>query len=177
MKNLLIIFLSFISLVLNAQSGGINENQLFEKNGYAVTYPKTWALSQDIIPGVEFILQSPIESANDRFSESLNLTIQDFTPTGQQVNVKMMAEMYEVQLRNMISEYKQISFNAIKYNEMDAWELVCTGKQEGFELKWRNLCFVKDNKGYIFTFTASPDGYERLEETAKNIINSLTFKD
>ncbi len=88
MKNLLIIFLSFISLVLNAQSGGINENQLFEKNGYAVTYPKTWALSQDIIPGVEFILQSPIESANDRFSESLNLTIQDFTPTGQQVNVK-----------------------------------------------------------------------------------------
>lgn len=176
MRSLITVFFLTLSVVIAAQDSSGGDWDTLGRDGYSIGYPKTWALSEDMA-GIEFILQSPIESPTDRFSESLNLVVQDFSTMGQEVPTKMVAEMYEVQMKNLVDSYQQLAFGQISFQGLEAWELVSTGSQESFTMKWRNLVFVKDNKGYVFTFTASTDGYDRLLPIANAIIESLKFAD
>ena len=50
----------------------------FDQPNYSIQYPLSWNLNQNQM-GTSFIILSPMESEQDKFSENVNLVIQDMT--------------------------------------------------------------------------------------------------
>jgi hypothetical protein len=49
--------------------------------------------------------------------------------------------------------------------------------QDNRKLKGIQICFIKNEKAYLLTFTSDFDKFEYYKTTAKNILNSFTVTD
>jgi serine/threonine-protein kinase len=175
MKNLIILFLLTAAFQLTAQEAKETKWASFEKDGLSINYPETWGLTEGLMGSV-FVIQSPIENETDRFTESVNLIMQDLSGFGREISLKEYVEVSEVQLKNMITDFSPVSSGATTFKEQEAWEMVYAGKQGEYELKWRQLFFIADQKAYVLTYTADMEGYDRLLPKAEEIMETLKWK-
>jgi hypothetical protein len=176
MKNILILLLLACSFQMVAQDDAQEVKwATFEKDGLKAQYPETWGLTEGLM-GTVFVIQSPIENETDRFSESVNLMMQDLSGFGREISMKEFVELSEVQLKNMITDFSSVKSEATTFKGQDGWTLTYTGKQGEYELKWHQLFFIADQKAYVLTFTGDMEGFDRLLPAAEKIMNTLEWK-
>jgi hypothetical protein len=75
-KALLLTFITF-SFYGFSQKSALTPKVKFEKNTYIIEYPKSWRPDTSKIMGTDLFLFSPLENENDKFSENINILIQD----------------------------------------------------------------------------------------------------
>ncbi len=171
MRGIFSLLLVFVAGFAMAQDGMAT----FEKENISIKYPETWALSEGLMGSV-FVLQSPMENDQDRFSETVSLMKQDLSYAGRDVSVKEFAEVAQVQLKNMVQGFSMESSEPVQFAGQEAYELVYSGKQEDFELKWKQIVVVKDKVAYMLSYQAAKDAYDRQLENADKVLNSFNIK-
>lgn len=142
--------------------------------GFQIGYPANWKVVQGFMGSV-VAFASPLENANDKFSENLNLIIQDLTPYP-----GMSLEKYEEitlnQLRNIITDYKLVYKGNSALADRPSRTIVFTGRQGIFQLKFMQVYMINDNRAYVITFGAEETEFTRYEDTAKRMISSFQIQ-
>jgi serine/threonine-protein kinase len=172
MKKLLFIFL-LIPTILFSQTNNITLKTHADKE-FSIKYPSNWELNSEGKMTTSFILFAPLESAQDKFKENINLIIQDLS--GYTIDLEAYTAISEQQLKNAVVNFKLVESKQIK-NEKDTYHhIIYEGEQAGFKLHFYQQYRVKNNKAYVLTFTAELQSVKRFSEVATKILNSFQLK-
>ena len=172
MNKLLFVFL-LIPTLLFSQTNNITLKTHADKD-FSIKYPSNWELNSEGKMTTSFVLFAPLESAQDKFKENINLIIQDLS--GYNIDLDAYTAISEQQLKKAVVNFKLIESKQIK-NEKDTYHhIIYEGEQAGFKLHFQQQYRVKNNKAYVLTFTAELQSVKRFSEVATKILNSFQLK-
>lgn len=187
MRKILIVLLSLILIIgctpeeypvkkspeISIQSDFELPNDFLTYNNYGVKigYPNHWTKTDNPYEKVIVFFSSPLESSTDKFSENINIVIEDVS-----FYYSNLDEYKDYTIKNMpkfVKNFKLISSSRVAINELPASEMVFSSRQEGIDLKQLQITTIKDNKAYILTYSAESDNYAQYLDEVNNMINSL----
>ena len=164
----------FFSTQLFAQANPENEWKSFNKDNYSIEYPNKWNVNPNEQMGMSFIIFSPKESENDKFSENINLTIQDLT--GKEIDLDKFVEISNNQINTLATNLNFIESKRIKTEKKEYQKIIFSADQGVLHLKYEQFYFLKSEKAYVLTFTSELGKFSDYEITAEKILNSFRFE-
>lgn len=168
-KNITFLIVLLVGLYSYAQE----EIKIYEDKDYEIKYPSNWTLETETGTEATFAIKAPLSSDKDSFVENVNLITQD---------LKGMGITLDKYVKYNESQIKTISNGELFYSKKDTRDgreyhtLVFKGTINNLELKARQLYSVKNEMGYVLTFTTLENEYEDLEEIGKEIIDTFKLK-
>ncbi|MFH1538463.1 MAG: PsbP-related protein [bacterium] len=138
--------------------------------GIRIKYPSNWTKTEQVMGSVAAFL-SPQETASDIFQENLNVIVQDLST--QPMTLEEFTELSVGQVKQFITDAKILDSNATTLDGNSAHEVVYTGKQGQYNLKFMQVWAIKDNTAYILTYTAEIKKYNNYLNLAQEMMNSF----
>lgn len=135
----------------------------------SIQYPRTWR-KQEQITGLLVMFLSPKESNADKFQENLNILVR---PLARPATLAEATKLGTQQMKEMLSDFKLISSKNTTLGNSPANQIVFTGKQGKFNLKWMQTYTIKNKKIYVLTYTAEVGKYSTFLGTIQKTINSF----
>lgn len=147
----------------------------YETERYSIQYPSDWKLDRTSSKEVEFQLFSPLSTAEDRFSENVNLLVQDLR--GQPIkNLDQYVEISESQILVMLQNSEIQSGKRIRKNGREFHRVEFTATQGKYKLKQVQYYYFEDQVAYALTFTSEQEQYDTYRETGIDILESFKLK-
>ncbi|HWZ23591.1 MAG TPA: PsbP-related protein [Cytophagaceae bacterium] len=146
-------------------------DQKIDELSYSIKYPSTWKIDNTGRNGITFLLFAEKESQNDNFGENINLLIQDLHSMNLDLDKYTQISEEQIKANGNLIESKRISKNRIDSQQLTYEALFKTN-----QLKFRQYYFLKDEKAYILTFTATTETYDKYIEIAEKIMNTFKVK-
>lgn len=131
-----------------------------------INYPLDWEKQEGTF-GTTVMFISPLEDDSDQFRENLNIIVQDIS--SQPMTLSEYAEISIGEIKQFITEAEILSST----EKRDSYEIVYTGKQGEFSLKWMQTIIIQNNKVYVISYTAEPDKYDNFMELIQKMIDSF----
>lgn len=169
MKLILFASLFFLNHLSFSQPG----KQTIARNGYQIQYPTTWHLDTTGIMGAELFVFSPLTDTADKFSENVNLLIQDLK--GQQIDLKAYKKISDDQFAQ-VQDGKVEESAIIKAGTKEYFRATYSMTQQNIHLRVTSICYIKNEKAYLLTYTALANTYEQYKKVAEEILYSFSFK-
>lgn len=135
-----------------------------------MSYPEKWEVKEN-----ENMLAflSPTENENDIFQENVNLIIQDLS--AQPMTLDEFTKLSQDQLKQYLAKAPVTKLTHTTLVGQKADQLEYSAEYQGFKLKLRQYWFIKDNKAYVFTYTANEATFQQYLAPADQIIKSFKF--
>ncbi len=146
--------------------------KLLDQTDYLLTYPSSWSLDQSGQMGTQFILFTGQNNAG--FRDNLNLIVQDLKGSG--FDLDKYAALSEGQVKTMITHAQIIESKRIRSEANEFQEIVFTGDQGILHLKWKQRYWVKGEKAFVLTFTASQAAYAGYDQQNEKVFDSFRLK-
>ncbi|MBC7937532.1 MAG: hypothetical protein H7Y86_19465 [Rhizobacter sp.] len=112
MKTLASLALIIITFSACSQSYKSSDFKTYSTEAYTVQYPANWRIDTSKQNKAEFSIFSPKETLVDKFSENINLIIQDFK--GQNIDLKKYAQISEEQIKANAKDLEKFSMKKIR---------------------------------------------------------------
>jgi hypothetical protein len=173
-KNIMILR-TLIVLLLATNFCTAQEIEEFKKDNVILKYPKSWMSKEDYY-GSRIFIGSYLTDSTDKFSDNVNLFIQDLSKVPQDIDLKIYVEITLNQIKTLVSEGVLITSEPMKLHNRDGHLFSYTGKQGDFKLKWKQFVFIDNKKAYILTYTAEQTQYNTFLSVADEILNSFELK-
>jgi hypothetical protein len=174
MTNNLAVLLSFI-LALSFTSSAQTELQegwvIEEKTAFSISHPEEWEFNESGQMGTTFIMLSPLATEEDDFRENVNLLMQNLK--GLKLDLDAYIEISEGQVSQIFPDGDIIKSKRHTSGTDEFHEIIYTGKQSDFDLKFRAFCWLKDDYAYVLTLTCEVDQYENYETIGEEILSSF----
>ncbi len=174
MKKYFLILCCFFSFCISFGQLSDGKTETHAKDNYSIEYPKNWELNTSGEMGSTFFLFSELSSEEDRFKENVNLMIQNLT--GHNINMDQYVEISTGQITTMISEGTILESERKMENGIEFHQVIFTGKQGPFSLKFEQRYWIKDNTAYVLTFTSEKEQFAAYSTTSSDILNSFKIK-
>jgi hypothetical protein len=147
---------------------------ILSEEGYEIKCPDNWDIDTSGQMGTQFILLSPVSSPADQFRENVNLLIQDLT--GYDLTLDQYVELSENQIETMMTNGKLISSERKQGKGFDFHEVIYTGKQGVFDLKFEQYYWVLNNEAFVLTLTCEMTEFDNYRSTGETILSSFEIK-
>lgn len=163
MKLKLTIFLLITFQIIFSQT-----KKEISRNGYQIFYNDNLRLDETGRNGSEFYLFTQKENPQDNFAENINLMIQNLETLN--IDLNKFVELTENQIRGngKLIESKRVSNNGNEYHI-----LIYESTMNGFDLKFMQFDFVKNNKGYFLTYSAKTEDFEKYLTEIESVMKSF----
>lgn len=146
-----------------------------DKYGFTVDVPSTWKQQQGMVQeGIEFVViaLSPAEDAKDAFFENVNILVEKLDKE------YTLDEYYNANLQGLTQNI--VNFNLVEQKNVDinavpAMRIEYTWGDSS-KVTTYQFIFVKGDKGFVVTFTATPDTFAKYQPVFDKIANSLKFQ-
>lgn len=165
-------FILFVNLCFS-QKDTANQLVSFVKNNYKIQYPKSWRLDTSGIMGSELFVFSPLENDTDGFHENVNVIIQDLS--GQNIDLKEYKEISDKQITDMGINAQLFESSILKTDKGECYKISYAMTQDKYRLKITSVCFIKNDKAYLATFSSELDKYDRYKKVGETILNSFSL--
>jgi len=149
----------------------IDDCKSLTENNYSINYPEDWELNKSGLMGSSFILFSPLSSEQDQFKENINLLIQDLT--GHNLNLEKYAAISEEQIKTMITDGNILESKRVTTDTLSHHQIIYTGRQGIFNLKFEQYYWVIGDKAYVLTLTCEETQFENYQKVGEEILNSF----
>ena len=167
----------------STKEGGTTEESTVSKKGwlthdsgnYKIKYPSDWELDESGTMFTTFILFAPLASDYDAFKENINLMTQDLSAYGLSgTTLDQYVTMSLAQMPNIIANFYLVSSTTKTENGRTYQEVIYTGKQMNYSLKWKQHVWLENNgkTAYILSFTAEQTKFEEYEKTCTAMMKS-----
>jgi len=168
--------LIFCMIVFSAsgQPMGVDDFKAFSKSGFEIFYPDGWRVDTSGTMNSKVFFFSPLEGPEDKFSENLNVMIQNLG--GHQIDIQKYKEISEQQIKVMFSDGKLLESKVVDNNGREEYRLSYEFSQGIFKLKVSAICFIKNDMAYLATFTSEMSKFERYQEVANKMLVSFVGK-
>ena len=151
-----------------AQTSDTPHKVEYSKKNYVIEYPSTWKMDTSKSFGTEFTLFSPKENKEDKFSENINLIIQDLA--GKSIDLDKYAQLSEEQIRTNAKDLKGLNKIKTRSEPNEFYKFTFEMTYGAFILNTEQYYFVKDEKAYVITFS-SETGKSKI--IGQKILNSF----
>ena len=142
--------------------------------GLEAQYPAGWKAVEGLM-GTAVVFASPLESKEDKFSENVNIIVEDVSAHPGMTLGKYI-ERAKAKLAVFITEYSPKDSRDSILAGQPAKMIEYTGRQGVFNLHILQAVTLVNGKAYVVTFTAEEGNYERYLPAAKRIIESIAIK-
>jgi hypothetical protein len=169
MKQLLAFAFTLVSTYCHAQL-----DKSYSCPEYSVSYPKNWRLdtSRQAAPTIFFF--SPLENSQDKFSENVNIMIQNLA--GKHIDLSAYQGISENQVSTLGVNGKMIKSKIEKTAQGDRYYMEYQMTMNGNELRVKSICYIKKDIAYLATFTSKTDSFEKYNKTGTEILESFRLK-
>ena len=144
----------------------------FAKDNYRLQYPKSWRLDTLTRLGPELFVFSPLENESDKFSENVNVSIQNLG--GQNIDLTQYKQITDKQVEELATEGKIFESSIAKTNKGECFRISYAMTQGKFRLKITTVCFISNEKAFLATFSAELDKYDHYKKVGEQILSSFT---
>lgn len=151
LKTILILSILLIGCICEAQEKASADTASFSKNNFTIRFPAAWRIDSSGVMGSQVFLFSPAENSADQFSDNVNVLIQDLA--GSQVDLMRYKEITESQIDQMITDGKLLESMIVK-SERPHYKVVYEMRQGKFLLRVVSICYIRNEKAYLATFTS-----------------------
>ncbi len=172
LKNLT--FIVFTSIFSNIFAQTESEWNSIDDSKYFINYPSDWELNNSGLMGTSFILFSPVSSSQDNFRENINLLVQDLSQYD--LNLDKYVEISVNQVKSMITNAKIIENKTIKSKNGDFQEMIYTGDQGMYHLKFVQYYWIKNDSAFVLTLTTESNKFMDYKVIGERILNSFVIK-
>jgi len=155
------------------QTDSSKQKITFTKDNFKIEYPKSWRLDTSRIMGTELFIFSPLENEADKFSENVNVMIQNLS--GQNINLEKYKQITEEQLSGMATDGKVFESSIVKTAKNSFYKIVYAMTQGKLRLKISSICFINKDKAYLATFTSEIDKYDSYQKIANDILSTFSI--
>ena len=137
-------------------------------HNFSIEIPNTWAF-QENINWFNIEIKTP---KNDKINENLGIVVQELqtneTLTSYtEKTIKWLKDLYE--------DYNEIKKEDVEINQIKCTALTYEISGNWYEIKAQQTVFLKDNKPYIFQYTATKNTFNNYIDDINKIINSFTI--
>ncbi len=146
------------------------ENYVNQDFNIQISYPNTYELQEGLM-GILVFFFSPIESSTDLFQENFNVMIQDLS--AQPMSLEEYTDLSLGQIETVITDSEMISSKETILDGESAYEVIYTGTQGRYSLKWKQLWTVLDNKAYVLTSTSEVNEFDDYSEVFDTMFDSF----
>jgi hypothetical protein len=143
-----------------------------DQSDFALSHPAGWSLDQSGQAGTKFILFTG--QSNSGFRDNVNLIIQDLKGSG--FDLDKYVTLSEGQVKTLITNSQIIESKRVKSELGEFQEVIFTGDQGVFNLKWRQRYWLKGEKAFVLTFTASQATYDQYKQISQKLFDSFHVK-
>ena len=152
-----------------------NDWKTLEQSNYVIQYPDDgFELNISGQMGMSFILFSKQNTPNGTFRENINLLIQDLK--GLNISLDDFVNVSENQIKTLITDGKLIESKRFIKDNSEFHELIYTGKQGLFNLKWKQYFTIKSEKAYVLTLTTRVEQFDNYISVGTKIMDSFKVK-
>ena len=148
--------------------------KLLDEDIYSIEYPDDWTKSKSGDLGARFILLSPLSSKQDKFSENVNLIIQDLK--GQNIDIDNYVAISEKQIKTLLVNGNILESTKINSDGISYHKLIYTGQMGDFDLRFLQYVWILREKAFVLTLTCEANEFDKYKETGEKIINSFKIK-
>jgi hypothetical protein len=173
LKTILILSIVFMSRICVAQERASADTASFSKNNFTIRFPASWRIDSSGLMGSQVFLFSPLENPADQFRENVNVLIQDLA--GSQVDLQRYKEITESQIDQMVTDGKLLESNIVK-SDRPHYKVVYEMRQGKFLLRIISLCYIRDEKAYLVTFTSELAKAELYNKTGDLILATFVLE-
>lgn len=145
----------------------------FKENNFEIQYPETWEPNTSKSMGTEIILFSPLENAEDKFRENVNVLIQDLT--GQNIDLKKYKQITDEQLAEMATHPEVDESLVLKEGDKEFYKVTYSMTHSNIRLKITSYCFISNDKAYLATFSSEFHKYDEYQQVGLEILNSFSI--
>jgi hypothetical protein len=137
--------------------------------GIKIQYPSNWKNQQ--VDGVGVVFISPPETNLDRFLEKLTIA---FFPSNNNTSVNELANLAINNYKEHYTGFQLIESKAITFERNPAYTIVYSyTDQELRKIIAMDVGTAKDNRVYVFSYSADPTEYSSYMPTIHKMINSF----
>lgn len=173
MKLTLFLILIILTNCCYSQTDTANEMISFAKDNYKFQYPKSWRLDTLTKLGPELFVFSPLEGESDKFSENINVSIQDLK--GQNIDLVQYKQITDKQVEELATDSKIFESSISKTNKGEFFRITYAMTQGKFRLKITTVCFMSNGKAYLATFSSELDKYDKYKKVGEQILSSFSL--
>lgn len=174
MKIILILILLAFTFYGCSQSVVLSQKKNYNTDAYNILYPESWKPDTSKMMGTDLVIFSPLENEEDKFSENINIMIQDLD--NQNIDLERYKEISDNQIRELFADSEVFESAVIKSNGADYYKMIYTMMQGDFRLKITSICFIKNDKAYLATFTVELDKYDNYKKVGNEILSSFKLR-
>lgn len=171
MKKSLIIAIILITNCMYSQPCAQEQLNSFVNQNFKMVYPDSWTQDTSRLMGTEVFVFASRENEDDKFSENVNVLIQDLKD--QNIDLKKYKQITEKKIAELATEGKIFESSILKNIHGDYFKITYSMVQGTLNLKITSYCFIKNDKAYLATFTAEINKYDTYEKTGFKILNSF----
>jgi len=148
--------------------------QTIDHPEFTIQYPANWTNDQSGTIGTAVILYSPLEAADDKCRENVNVMIQNLT--GLHIDLNKYVEISEGQIKTMVTNPQVIESKRVTGGIQEYHRMVYAGDQGILRLQFLQYYIVTDDKAYVLTFTTEQRKFDTYKNQAEEVLNSFRLK-
>lgn len=153
-----------------AVSKSENDTREISRKGFSIQYDSSFRLDDSGRNGTEFYLFTPT-APGDNFSENINLMIQNLGVLKYDLNQFIALSEKQIKASGKLIQSVRKNENGQEYHI-----LIFEAKMNGFDLKFLQYDYVKDDKAYVLTFSAKKEEFENHLEAIEKVMNSFKLE-
>ncbi|MFY0546227.1 PsbP-related protein [Brevibacillus sp. H7] len=139
--------------------------------GFCFIYPKEWSIATESLGAVAIFL-SQKESESDGFQENVSIGLQDLENN----EFKTLDQYVDSNIRGLekfVTNYELVETKDLVISNIPAKQIIYTGDQGIYRIKFLQTYFIKDNVAYIISYTADQEKFDKYLKLAENVITSF----
>ena len=143
-----------------------------KKDDFSIKPLKEWENKSDVM-GCSVMTLSPLENATDQFRENVNVVVEKLP--GQMA----LDEYFNASIANMkklFTDFQENEKGNVSIDDTDAKWLIYSTRMGSLKLNNKVFFLVHDNRGYVITCSATPDGFPRFRKSFDEIAQSFQFE-
>ena len=167
MRTTLIAIAIPVCIAGHAQTSG-REWKNWKGDDCRIAYPADWTERSGQDVGSMVLFLAPLTDTSDRFSENVNVMVQELNGLTLEDHVRITEE----QVSTMLVNGKMITSKALDGN---SHSFEYTGEIEGTALHWNAAVHIHNGKAYLITYTAESSAYDEYLYLAEAMMQSFAI--
>ena len=172
MRTVIILLLSFFTVSLFAQADSTKVEWTNHENSFCkIRYPSSWKFDTSKLIGSSFFIFSPLSGPTDKFSENVNLIIQDLTGMG--MDLETYKNISEEQIKTMMTGSEIYESVLAKKDTSTFYRIDYLMPQGEMKIRVTSICYIRNEKAYLLTFASRSEEFDDFKNTARKIMESF----
>ena len=146
----------------------------FSKDSFHLKYPENWFPVTSGKMGTVLFVFSPLENEEDKFSENINVIIQELS--GREIDLAAYKKITETQIKEYATDPELYESTIVSSGKGEYYKVSYAMTQGKLRLKIISYCLIKNQKGYLITFGSEVAKYEQYKTISEEMLSSFSVE-